>query len=224
MAQVSDYTRKIDFAATNSDNLDRAGLNAELDALGAKVNQLAANLALLQQDDGALTAGSVTVDALSDEVKETFTAHDGKDGADGKDGEKGEKGDMGPSFVASASGLKADRSQWDTASKSFSFLAIDEGKLYWKLSDAAGDWSDGITFGKGEKGDTGPQGPKGEKGDRGPQGFQGEQGLQGEAGKDGAVTEIDSNVVSVNLVGKRTLRLHLSLNSGVLKIVAETKD
>lgn len=224
MAQVTKYSRKVDFAASNSDNLDRTGLNAELDNLGSKLNALAENQALLQQDDGALTAGSVTLDALSDEVKESFTAHDGKDGADGKDGEKGEKGDTGASFVASASGIKADRSQYDASSKSFSFLAIDEGKLYWKLSDAAGDWSDGITFGKGEKGDTGPQGPQGEKGDRGPQGLQGEQGLQGAAGKDGAVSEIDTDTVSVNLVGKRTLRLRLVLNGGKLSIVPETKD
>nr|DAP87536.1 MAG TPA: collagen I alpha 1 [Caudoviricetes sp.] len=84
----------------------------------------------------------------------------GLKGDKGEKGDKGDKGDVGASFVASASDLRSARSQYADQPKGFSFLAIDEGKLYWKLSDED-EWSTGFEFGQGEKGD------KGDKGDAG---------------------------------------------------------
>src|SRR5690606_22516544 len=69
--------------------------------------------------------------------------------------------------------------------KGFSFLAMDTGLLYWKLSAAVADWSDGVPFGKGQKGDTGAQGPHGPQGPQGLQGFRGANGLPGPAGPAG---------------------------------------
>jgi hypothetical protein len=81
-------------------------------------------------------------------------------GDKGEKGDKGDKGDVGASFVASVSDLRSARSQYADQPKGFSFLAIDEGKLYWKLS-YEDEWSTGFEFGQGEKGD------KGDKGDAG---------------------------------------------------------
>ena len=68
---------------------------------------------------------------------------------------EGPKGDRGEAFNVNATGLLADRDAFDGQPKDFSFLATDTGELYIKQSDADGDWSDAIPFGKGDKGDTG---------------------------------------------------------------------
>lgn len=67
-------------------------------------------------------------------------------------GLKGDKGDRGAAFTVDATGLLADRSQYDSEAKDFSFLATDNGNMYIKASDTSGDWSDPIPF-KGDKGD-----------------------------------------------------------------------
>ena len=73
----------------------------------------------------------------------------------GEKGDKGDKGDRGDSFTINAVGLKASQGLYDNRPIDFSFLAIDEGKIYFKLSSATGDWSIGAPFGKGDKGDAG---------------------------------------------------------------------
>lgn len=83
-------------------------------------------------------------------------------GPQGEKGEKGEKGDQGiqgkqgergEAFKIDAAGTLAERSQYDTEAKNFSFLATDTGNVYIKASDTSGDWSDPIPF-KGDPGYT----------------------------------------------------------------------
>lgn len=81
-------------------------------------------------------------------------------------GKQGEKGDRGAAFKIDATGTLAERSQYDSQPKDFSFLATDDGNVYIKTSDSSGAWSDPIPF-KGDKGDKGDKGGKGDKGDKG---------------------------------------------------------
>ncbi len=71
---------------------------------------------------------------------------------------QGQKGDKGDSFTVNAVGLLSQRSLYDLQLGGFSFLALDQAYIYFKLSDTAGDWSLGAPFGKGDKGDTGDAG------------------------------------------------------------------
>jgi len=71
---------------------------------------------------------------------------------------EGAKGDKGEPFQVNSIDNLSGRSIYDDRPKNFSFLAIDEGNIYFKTSDVVGEWSTGIPFGKGEKGDTGADG------------------------------------------------------------------
>lgn len=71
---------------------------------------------------------------------------------------QGLKGDKGDSFTVNAVGLLSQRSLYDLQPSGFSFLALDEAYIYFKLSSASADWSLGAPFGKGDKGDTGDTG------------------------------------------------------------------
>lgn len=65
------------------------------------------------------------------------------------------KGERGDSFTPDAIGATAEKANYAAEPKGFAFLDSTESKLYFKLSDDSGDWSDGTPFGKGDKGDTG---------------------------------------------------------------------
>lgn len=71
---------------------------------------------------------------------------------------KGDKGDRGEAFQVNATGLLANRSLYDTRVQGFSFLALDESQIYFKMSNTTGDWSLGAAFGKGDTGATGDTG------------------------------------------------------------------
>lgn len=71
---------------------------------------------------------------------------------------QGEKGDTGEPFQVNAVGNILDKGTYDDRDKGFSFLAIDEGNIYFKLSSTPGDWTAGVPFGKGDKGDEGDPG------------------------------------------------------------------
>lgn len=71
---------------------------------------------------------------------------------------KGDKGDKGDAFLVNAIGLKASQSLYDSMIEGFSFLALDESQIYFKMSNTPGDWSLGSPFGKGDKGDKGNTG------------------------------------------------------------------
>ena len=103
----------------------------------------------------------------------------GATGPAGPEGPQGPRGEKGDNFTVNATGLLAERSQYDAEAKGFSFLATDTGNLYIKNSDTSGDWSGPIPF-------RGPQGPKGDTGETGPAGPQGEKGEKGDPGADGA--------------------------------------
>lgn len=67
------------------------------------------------------------------------------------------KGDKGDPFTIDATGLLANRSQYDAMEEGFAYLATDTGDVYFKQSDTSGDWSGAVPF-KGEKGDKGDAG------------------------------------------------------------------
>ncbi|MBE0498587.1 MAG: hypothetical protein IBX43_05020 [Campylobacterales bacterium] len=71
---------------------------------------------------------------------------------------QGAKGDKGDAFAVNAVGLAAQKSLYDLQVSGFSFLAIDEALIYFKLSATSADWSIGSPFGKGDTGDTGATG------------------------------------------------------------------
>ena len=75
---------------------------------------------------------------------------------------QGVKGDRGEAFQVNSIGTFAQRALYDNQSANFSYLAVDvvvNGSniphIYFKLSNATGDWSVGTPFGRGDKGDTG---------------------------------------------------------------------
>lgn len=106
----------------------------------------------------------------------------GPQGIVGPQGPQGERGDIGPSFVPDAFGDTAGRSQHDTKPEGFAYLDMQQGKIYFRISATAGEWSEGAAFGQGPQGLQGVQGPQGIQG---PQGLTGPQGLQGTRGPQG---------------------------------------
>ena len=56
----------------------------------------------------------------------------------------------GEAFQVDARGALTDRSLYDTKYQGFGFLALDESKVYFKMSNTSGDWSVGLYFGKGD--------------------------------------------------------------------------
>ena len=83
---------------------------------------------------------------------------DGTAGNPGNTGATGAKGDKGDSFTVDQQGLLADReTDCDTRPNGYSYLATDDGLLYFKeghTGPSTCTWSAGIPFGKGEPGET----------------------------------------------------------------------
>ncbi len=71
---------------------------------------------------------------------------------------QGLKGDKGDAFNINAVGTLANRTNYDTQPRNFTYLATDVGMVYFKNSDTSADWSTGVAFGKGDTGDTGATG------------------------------------------------------------------
>lgn len=231
MPQAPAYNRAKNFLENNPDRTDHAAVNAELDKVALSINALRSNAALLQNDDGTLKNAIVTLASLAPELVTDLTGPQGPigpagpTGPAGPQGPQGPKGDTGASFNADARDLFANRNLYDLQPKGFSFLAVDTGFLYFKLSNTGGDWSTGKEFGKGETGATGPQGPEGPQGPQGLQGIQGIQGIQGPAGAngvDGAVTSIDTALKTASLIGRTSVNAQLQLVAGQLRIVLTT--
>ena len=236
MAQAQEYKREKNFAENNPDQADLAALDRELDNVATSVNATIKNLALIQKDDGTLANQIVGPQSVTEEFLETIKGADGKQGPEGPEGPKGEPGDMGPvgpagaSFAVAETGLKAELASHDNEKKGYSFLAMDEGKLYMKLSDAEADWSQGYQFGKGAQGPEGPRGlrgPRGLKGETGETGPQGEKGEPGTPGKDGAngkdaiVSSVSTSRSSTSIIGKRNISVGLVITGGVLSITLD---
>lgn len=86
----------------------------------------------------------------------------GPRGVQGEAGAKGDKGEPGTSYQPSYLGTEAERHLYDGYMRDISFLATDTGLLYFKLSNAYADWSEGISFGRGPKGEDGKPGEAGQ--------------------------------------------------------------
>lgn len=196
MPQASEYNREKDFLNENPDRTDHSALNDEFDQVSVSINELRANAALLQDDDGGLKTGIVSTDSLSQEVLDLMAGTSLLTVT-------GPQGDVGPSFDANYKGLATERVDFDNQDKGFSFLAMDTGLLYFKLSKVIGDWSTGYQFGKGDKGDAGAAG---------------QTGASGINGTDGLITSIDTATQSVSIIGKTTLNITASMTAGKLSI------
>lgn len=197
MPQAPRYVRTKDFNADNPDFTDHVSLNNEFDQVSESVGELISNLALVQEDDGGLASEVVTPRSLSDQVLAMMTGTEVLQ-------IEGIQGPPGQSFQPSAFDLAANRSAYDAELKGFSLMAMDTGELFFKLSDASGDWSVGHPFGKGDKGD---------------------QGVQGLPGAPGLITSVEPLAVNVDLVGASTLFLTLVVAAdGKLSIEARRAD
>jgi hypothetical protein len=231
MPQAPAYNRTKNFLENNPDRTDHSSLNAELDNAALSINQLRANAALLQNDDGTLKSAIVTLASLAPEVVTGLTGPAGPvgpvgpAGPAGPQGLTGPQGEIGASFDADVRDVFANRNLYDLQPKGFAFLAIDTGFMYFKLSNTSADWSAGAEFGKGETGADGATGPAGPQGPQGLQGIQGIQGVAGPAGADGAdgvVTSIDTSLKTASLIGRTNINAQLQLVSGQLRIVLTT--
>lgn len=231
MPQAPAYNRAKNFLENSPDRTDHGSLNSELDNAAASINALRVNAALLQNDDGTLKNAIVTLANLAAEVVTDLTGPAGPIGATGAQGPQGvqgiqgPKGDAGASFEADALDVFANLGLYNLQPKGFSFLAMDTGNLYFKLSNTSADWSAGVQYGKGDTGATGPDGPQGIQGPQGLQGIQGIQGLTGPAGADGldgVVTSIDTALKTASLIGRTSVNAQLQLVGGQLRVVLTT--
>ncbi len=71
---------------------------------------------------------------------------------------QGAKGDKGDAFTINARGTTEQKSLYDNEVAGFSFFDLNTSKLYFKLTNVSGNWSDGIQFGKGDPGEDGAAG------------------------------------------------------------------
>lgn len=225
--QAAAYNRTKNFLDNNTDRTDHGAINSELDKVAMSVNGLRENLALVQKDDGTLKDAIVDVDNLTPEAISTLQSPgpqgpQGPAGAQGVQGVQGVKGDVGASFIADIKDVATNKPLYNLQPKGFSFFAMDAGLLYFKLSDANGDWSTGLSFGKGDKGDTGATGPAGAQGPQGIQGLQGIQGIKGDKGNDGLITGVDVAMKTANLTGRTSISARLVISNGQLSILLVT--
>jgi hypothetical protein len=219
MTQAQAYNRTKNFTDNSGDRTDHAALNAELDAVSVSVNELRENQATLQNDDGTLAFKSVGFDQLTDAAKQGLQTPGpkgdlGPKGDQGPIGPAGPKGSVGASFTTDNKGLYAQRTNYDGAPAGTSYLAMDNGMLYFKLSGTVADWSTGYTFGKGDKGDQGPKGDQGNQGTQGFRGVTGNQGVKGDAGPAGPAGTVDyTKVIRLDNAGTQTMQGALAAQS-----------
>jgi hypothetical protein len=200
MPQAPAYNRSKNFSENNPDRTDHASLNAELDRAAESINALRDNVALLQSDDGTLKNSIVSIASLSAEVLDLMTGTDVLT-------IEGPEGPVGASFNADYKGLESERAAFAGQPKGFSFLAMDTGLMYFKLSNTSGNWSSGYQFGRGEKGDDGAPGTP---------------GTNGTNGTNGLITSVDTATKTVGLIGKTALNIQTQVVGGQLKLIVST--
>lgn len=227
--QATAYSRTKNFQENNGASTDHASLNSELDKVAMSIEGLRVNAALLQKDDGTLKNETVelvnlTPDAIASLQVAGPAGIQGIQGIQGVQGIQGIKGDTGASFDAEVRDLFANRALYNLQPKGYSFLALDTGNLYFKLSATGGDWSGAYTYGTGATGAAGAQGIQGIQGIQGLQGIQGIPGVgvPGAAGADGIVTSIDLSTKTASLIGRTSVTARLVLTAGELSIVLAT--
>ena len=72
----------------------------------------------------------------------------------------GIKGEPGANFTPDVRGLSREKYEYDSREKGFAFMDIESGNMFFKLSEAEGDWSQVFLF-QGERGPRGYTGPAG---------------------------------------------------------------
>lgn len=173
-------------AATSASNSNTAAGVSAAAALASELS--AADSAALADSNSRLTIGTVTTGAPGSSAEASITGPTGTQvlsfvipsgetgpqgiqgvagpqGPVGPVGPEGPKGDQGQSFTVDATGDFVNRSTYDSEPEGFSFLAVDQGLLYFRVGVSG--WGTGIPFGKGDKGDTGDTGPEGPEGPQG---------------------------------------------------------
>ena len=184
---VNTNKTNIDAVALNETNINAVNANkTNIDAVVANeadIDAVALNMqAILDSEtyaqtatDKATEAGGFATDAMGyrDELTAlnvnavqlvssatAYTSYDSNNGLLTIGIPQGEKGDIGEAFDVDAVGTIANRTNYDGASKGFSYLSSDEDPtlIYFKISDTSGDWSVGTPFGKGDDGDPGDPG------------------------------------------------------------------
>lgn len=99
------------------------------------------------------STGFVATAALAADIR-------GPQGIQGIQGIQGLTGPTGEAYTPDAEGLFSARSTYNAQAVGFSFLAWDQGMIYFRVG-ASGNWSTGYPFGKGDQGVAGPTGNKG---------------------------------------------------------------
>lgn len=163
VSTVATNITSVNTNATNITAIQNASANAaiattkasEASASAASAAASAATATTKANEIKAVTVGSTTTGAAGTNALVTYNSSTGQFAFVVPQGIKGDKGD---NFTVNAVGLIADRALYDAQIKGFSFLALDEGLIYFKLSSTSGDWSVGSPFGKGDTGDTGATG------------------------------------------------------------------
>lgn len=150
MSAAPAYNRTKNFLDNNPDRTDHGAINSELDAVSISINGLRTNAALIQDDDGTLAEKIVGMAQLDDDLQNKLGGNTTGGAVENPAG-----------AWEDSRGLNSERSYFDGRPKGFSFLAMDTGLLYFKLSQTIADWSAGYSFGKGDKGDDGDSGAPG---------------------------------------------------------------
>jgi microcystin-dependent protein len=125
------------------------------------------------------------------------TGPEGPTGPQGVQGAQGIQGPTGNSYSPSATGLTSERATHNAQAKGFSFLDIQTGLIYFKLSATSGDWSSGFEFQRGPQGIQGIQGVQGPQGVPGVQGPAGSQGPVGPTGPQGPAGPAGKSILRV---------------------------
>lgn len=230
MSIPENYQREHDFTNDPPDQIDRAALNTEYDRVGQTLNSTVARQALLLDDDDKLRPGVVGFNSLSRQVQlGLYTPGPrgpiGPQGGSGPRGQDGPVGPVGASYRADLQGLLSERAQADSRPKGYSFMAIDVGFLYFKLSSSPGDWSAGFAFGRGDRGSVGPQGGEGPRGLQGLRGLAGPAGPTGPVGPTGPATAVDyGRVVVRDSASDQTMQGGLSARTFVAAMSASAPE
>lgn len=150
-----DYSQfKNDYITFNNSKIEisNAVLSASQSAQSASASAVVATQKSNEMKN--LTAQGQTLTAGS-QAYASFNPADGKLTIGIPAGLKGDKGD---SFTINSSGTTVQRALYNNQIKGWSFLDLETSTIYFKVTDASGDWSLGAPFGKG---DPGPEGEEG---------------------------------------------------------------
>ena len=152
-------------------------MDAEYDRANNAIGTLIEFIAQALDAEGRLKAEAVDPANLTTLVGATGAigpaGPTGPEGVQGPAGPQGVQGPTGAPYTPAAIGPTAGRAAHDGEAKDFGYLDTTTGTLYFKLTNASGDWSAGVSFGQGPTGAQGPTGPTGAQGPAGSDGANG---------------------------------------------------